>query len=593
MPMTVRIAALICIAMCSASAADDARWFPVQATPKRVVRTVDAEFPEPRLAYQMLVQSVAGLAAKSVNEGNGDELVWITTGNADIERWGEALRNRQNAAPTSGPFTPWELVNRFQANGIIKGYILCKLDASKGALNEHRSGMDVSVNVATSLAGLLDGVIIDEQLETEAKAHGLKLLIDVRDKTQDWCFETYRDQFNRRLLCAQDPKKPHVRDMAIAQKALTIYGDGETTQAVLKWLEPVSPIIGWNGGDEFETTRASTVQGHFQTATDWCMNLPVLMAGSERTEPAKVKAFDPHGIDWSDRRSAVSFVSSDGDNVQWLEGSFFGNPNYWGSPERGKSPYGWSCCFTHLQQLCPPAIDFAVETQRPNDRWIEWGGGYYYPDLFASERTDRWELLAKHAQRTWELMVRNNTRVIGFNVANPQSPDALRAYETFAAQTDGLLGILVFQYAPYEGGAGTRWWVKDKRGVEIPVITARYSVWEHANDRPRAGTPAKVAREILEDASSARQEGTPRYDWAIAHAWSYFQRAPGNDEDAETIDQRSAARHGGERGYVPMLWCAERLHTETRAIDPEELLWRVRMERDPKSTKEAIDRMHP
>jgi hypothetical protein len=48
-------------------------------------------------------------------------------------------------------------------------------------------------------------------------------------------------------------------------------------------------------------------------------------------------------------------------------------------------------------------------------------------------------------------MRRSNTRVIGFNVARPSSDDALKAYATFAGETDGLLGILAFQYAPYEG----------------------------------------------------------------------------------------------------------------------------------------------
>ena len=180
--------------------------------------------------------------------------------------------------------------------------------------------MDCSVNVATSLAGIVDGIIVDEKLEREAKAHGLTRLIDARDKTQAWCFENYRDQFNRRMVCTQDPRKPNVRDFAIAQKAFTVYGYDEPTPAVMKWLEPLSPILGWNGGDEFKTTDMSTRWGHIQTSTDWCNNLPVLMAGAEKIDQAKVPAFDPRTIDWNDQRSAVSFVSTDGDNVQWLSG---------------------------------------------------------------------------------------------------------------------------------------------------------------------------------------------------------------------------------------------------------------------------------
>jgi len=173
---------------------------------------------------------------------------------------------------------------------------------------------------------------------------------------------------------------------------------------------------------------------------------PVLMAGAERAGQSRVKNLDPGTIDWNDKRSAVSSISTDGDNVQWFEGSFFrgsAGKSYWGNPERGKIPFGWSCCFAQLSQLCPGAIDYAVSTQSPNDSLIEWGGGYYFPDLFCMDRADRWELLAQHARRTWTRMQKNNTHVIGFNVAKIDTPDALKSCEVFAHQTDGLLAILV------------------------------------------------------------------------------------------------------------------------------------------------------
>jgi hypothetical protein len=569
----------------------DARWWPVQARPAGLVRTGPPRaVPEPRDAYQMLAQSVAGLAAKAVNEGRGDEMVWVGTGNPDVEEWYSAVIGRKDpAGPVArGEFDPWELVDRYASRGIIKGYILYRADRSPGALNEHRPGMDLSVNVATTLAGVLDAVVVEEALEADARAHGLKRLLDARDKTQAWCFATYRDRFNRRLLYTQDPRKPYARDLAIAQHSLTIYGPGEPLAEAMKWLEPLSPILGWNGGDEFEAARLSSVYGHLQTATDWCMNLPVLMAGSEREPPRRVKPLDPRTIDWNDRRSGICFVGSDGDNVQWVTGNFFGNPSYWSSPDRGKIPFGWSMCLAQLAQLCPPAIDRAVTSQGPNDRFIEWGGGYYYPDLFAAERADRWALLARHAGRTWSLMRRTGTRVIGFNVAKYDSPDVRKAYEIFAGETDGLLAILVFQYAPYEAGAGTVYWVKDKSGAEVPVITARYSIWADANDRPRAGTPAKVAREIRDTLAATPAGELPKYDWAIAHAWSYFRHAPGTDESAENPAPGSSPEKNADRGYTPVTWCAERLPADVRVIDPEEMAWRLRMRRNPAQTRAAI-----
>src|SRR5258708_2178008 len=151
-------------------------------------------------------------------------------------------------------------------------------------------------------------------------------------------------------------------------------------------------------------------------------------------------------------------------------------------------------------------------------------------------------------------MKKTNTRMSGFNFTRHDSPDARKACEVIARQTDGLLGILVFQYYPYEGGAGKTFWVKDHSGIEVPVITARYSIWEHSNDRARARTPAKIAREIRETVKKTPPAEMPRYDWAITHAWSYFKKAPGGDENAENLPQANAAAEGGVRGYSPVTW---------------------------------------
>jgi hypothetical protein len=597
-----QICQLACVALIVShvpfsATADETRWWPVQAMPKALVRLRQNEPPPLRAASEMTAQSVAGLAAKAVNESRADEMVWVGTDNVDIEDWLARLLKRQPQLELRGTFSLWDLVDRYSRQGIIKGYILYRSDPSKGDLNQHRPAMDCSVNVATSLAGLLDGIIVDESLEGEAKQHGLKMLVDVRGKTQAWCFETYRDGFNRHMLCTQDPRKPNIRDLAIAQKTLTVFGYAAPVPAAMKWLEPLSPILGWNGGDEFKTTQMSTTWGHIQTATDWAVNLPVLMAGTERTKPASVRIFDPRTIDWKDTRSAVSFVTSDGDNIDTFEGSFFRGREggtYWGNPDRGRIPFGWSCCFAHLSQLCPEAIDYAVANQSPNDWFLEWGGGYYYPDLFGLDRPNRWELLAQHARRTWALMKRTNTRVIGFNVTKFDSPGALKAYAVFAGQTDGLLAILVWQYDCYEQGAGKMFWVKDRNGVEVPVISARYSIWNHTNRRPRSGTPAKVAREIRQTVENAPPAEQPRYDWVNVHAWSWFKKAPGAGEDAEDMpddipqDLEHAEPHGGQRAYSPVTWCVDRLPANIRAVSPEELIWRIRMKHNPAQTKTLI-----
>jgi hypothetical protein len=578
----------------SSMAAGQTSPWPAQALPKGIVRTVpEGQFPAPKMGSRMLVQSLAGLAAKAVNEGRGDELVWVSGGNVDVETWYGKFMAAHPDVTDRGSYGPWDLVDRYTKLGLIKGYILYRLDHSDRKTEKYAPDIDISVNVATSLSGILDGIIIDESMEAEAKRHGLTLLMDARGKTDKWCFETYRDQFNRRMLFTQDPTKVTARDYAIAHKALALFGYNESNEPgreVMEWLEPLSPIVGWNGGDEQKTTKLSTIYGNFQTCTDWSFNLPVLMAGADGQPSRKPPLFDPSTIDWNDHRSGVSYVLSDGDNIQWWQTTFFHNSagGFWDTPDRGKIPFGWSCPFSNLAEVSPQPMNLAIDTRTPNDWFLEWGGGYFYPDFFAMARPDRWDLLAKETDRIWQAMKQTGTQIVAFNMIHADSPDALKAYEVMAGETDGLLAIFVFQYNPYEGGQGKVFWVKDKRGLDVPVITCRYSIWYHKAKAPLAGTPAKVARLIKDTVASTPAENLPRYDWIICHAWSYFKQTPGNDEAAEDLDIDTGKAEGGVRGYSPAYWSAQRLPQDIRVISPPELAWRIRMQHDPEQTKQLL-----
>ena len=61
----------------------------------------------------MMVQSVAGLAAKAVNESRGDEMVWVDSGNPDVEDWLTRLLLAHPGLQKSGAFEPWDLVDRY------------------------------------------------------------------------------------------------------------------------------------------------------------------------------------------------------------------------------------------------------------------------------------------------------------------------------------------------------------------------------------------------------------------------------------------------------------------------------------------------
>jgi hypothetical protein len=77
--------------MVMAEVVDENRWWPTQKPPRTVIRATIAVRIEPTNSppyyhsgidngpVHMLVESLAGLAAKAVNEGRSEEMVWINT----------------------------------------------------------------------------------------------------------------------------------------------------------------------------------------------------------------------------------------------------------------------------------------------------------------------------------------------------------------------------------------------------------------------------------------------------------------------------------------------------------------------------------
>ncbi len=563
----------------------DDRWWPVQKAPAAVVKTIEWHRFEPVTspsgrtmagpfgATHMTVQSLAGLTARAVNEGRLDEMIWIDTPDPNYRRWYDRLVKRLGLTE-QGPFTVWELVQRYRDKGLVRGYVLYSFDHSEGGLFTKRPDMDRSVNVATSVAGLLGGILIEEGQEARALELGLKRLLDARGKTPSWCFNTYREQFSRRLLLVQDPKDARNRAMAVAHRCMVAFGQEEPVPQIMAWLEPLSPIMGWNCGDEFSFTFQATRFGHFQTASNYCLNLPVLSAGSDRAVFKRVRQVDPKELDPDDARHLVSFVMTDGDNLQWMMGGFFGpTQTYWDHPQHGRFPFSWTTCMGHLSQMCPQAVDYLAETLPSGASLVQYNGGYYYPDLFGCDRPEP-NLLARHARRISKQMQRTGVSVLGFICRDVSSDAAMRAYRTFAKEIDGLSGMIAVQYTPYEGGHGEVYWVKNARGQEIPVVTVRYCIWA-GSPTPGSGTPAKIARLLNTTAADAEQKGHRSQSVVMVHAWSRFREAAGEDETAEEVP----AGGTGTAGLSPVAWCVQRLEPRTRVVSAEELMWRLRARR--------------
>lgn len=548
--------------------ADSAYGWPAQKAPAIIVTCRIEKGNDQRETN--LAQSVSGLAAQALNEGKTNEGVWIAVSNPNYAIYYRSLVKRLKAKE-GGNFTAWQLVDRYLAKDLIHGYILYD-----------QKRLDNSINLATVYAGLLKGLLVDVTEEAQAQQKGLNKLFDATDKTPDLSsFLAIKDQVNKNLMVLCNPEFPNNRDYAIAHKGLVWYGVDSTLKGLLSWIAPLSPVIGWNKGGEFQHIEPCTRYGLINTATDWCMNLTLLSIYQPKA-PTKIRTLSPKNIKWEDSSHYQSFVMSDGDNMQWTFGDFISSKDYWSNPNNSAVKMSFTSCVVNLSAAGRDVYDHLQQTQPTNVSVVEYGGGYFYPDLFATATGEPEKWLRELAKRMNKQMKLTGVKVLGFIFRNMASEAAQRAYRIFSEEVEDLTGIIAVQYSPYNGGHGKIYWVKNKKGIDIPVVTARYQLWYNLK-KEGSGNPEELTNWINKDELAASTTA-PAMSWTIVHAWSRFTE-PGYSA-GNVANTEDAKRHGtGERGVTPVKWIADRLSPNTKVVSIEELLWRIRMQYYPADTK--------
>ncbi len=532
-------------------------WF-VQQSPKSIIICNGEGLKQPE---SMLLESLSGLCGQAVNDGMFDEMVWIDFANVSYKQIFQSSLKILNIY-TPKKMDVWELLKYLESKKIVKGYILYKADRSKGENYTKREGINYSSNVATVYAGLLKGILVEESLEAQIKKTGLKRLKDVRNESPDICFARCKALLNRGSAISIDPKVSNCRDIAIAQKLMTYYGNGPFSEQILEWVTPLSPILGWNCGNEDEYTGAITRWGHYNTASNWCHNLPIIMAASDKMKPLAVHEKQQSNIQLSDTIAYHSFVVSDGDNMQWVMGNFLDNSTYMGNGEKNPSAVSWTLCPVNLSVVSTSTWNRFVSMKKDNSSVIEYGGGYQYPDEFAINRPNREELLTEFARRMNWHFKKLNIKIFGFICKDVFCKEARQAYEIYAREIEGLTGMIAIQYNPYNMG-GDIIWVKNKENAEIPVVTAKFTIWANLRHNPLSGSPDYIAALINRDAAQATNQKDKPLSWTIIHAWSDFSK---------NISSSVKPVKGYNAGKVS----EHLLSPQIKDVPLNELLWRIR-----------------
>lgn len=533
--------------------------WPVQRAPEKIIICER----KGTLAEIMLLESLSGLAAKAVNEGKFNEMVWMDINNDSYKSLYESSLKALNISDVK-KMDLWSLVDYLRKKKIINGYVLYKLEEK---YDQHNIS-DYSSNVATVYASLLSGILIDESLRTKAQQHQLKELKDVRKESLEECFNKNSKKLNNSSALSIHPAVTNMRDYAIAHK-LMLYSDKKALiEKVLEWVKPMSPILGWGCGDEYDFTSLISEWGHYNTASDWCFNLPFISSTFGKVELKKAKEISLKDIDLCDKSSFHSFVMSDGDNMQWTIGNFTRNKCYAGNEEMNKTGVSWTLCPINLSVISPFTWNELVDLQGNKNSYIEYGGGYQYPDLFAIKRPNRSELLREFAQRINFHLNQIGIKVFGFICRDVMSSNSQEAFQIYAEELTGITGMLAVQYFPYELGENILWY-KNNKGIDIPVVTASYSLWDEVHKgRPYCGTPEYVASLINRDVISLEPKKDNALSWTIVHAWSDFKKS-------SRITELPAV------GMNPIIATEKLLLNEIKTISINELLWRIRMKYHP------------
>ena len=203
----------------------------------------------------MAFETAAGLAARAVLQGRGDAMLLEDVRNTGYIRWRAGMEKLVQPRCIDVADT-WDAIARLRDAGLVRGYVLYRYDANARGFHE-QGPIDESVNVATSICSLVDGVAVSERLQQRAEALGLQLLADVRERDEAWCLQQYGDRLSRGLLTMADPKSRVARHLGVALEALTLSRPGPVHDAAEKLWE--QQFEGWlHSFEDYLTDNART-----------------------------------------------------------------------------------------------------------------------------------------------------------------------------------------------------------------------------------------------------------------------------------------------------------------------------------------------
>ena len=428
----------------------------------------------------VLLEALQGMLAQQ----EAEETLWLSFPHGDRVWLEDLATNYGVTLDRSYKTDPWGVVRHFRDR--VRGYILYDL------------GQD-SENVATSLAGVYQVLPVTPELEQAALELGLEKLLDVRGKNEEWCFENYREDLSQQVVCLLN-KNIHdaLRDYAVARKALVFdSGQADFMRRVFKAVKRGGLVLGWGGCEEDEFVTAASQYDLSVVPADHAHNLSVL---SRFSPPTLRQKHHVSRLTTEEKVHYVTFIMTDGDNVQWLLNDFAVDERWFGSHLRGSFPMGWTISPT-LLDLAPTAIRCLYDKATEKDFFIcgPSGRGYFYPSHLPHLRDEAARLNRYLEEADLGIICLLDVGYHGF------CQEKLEPYATLSS----VIGGFWLWYDDYAGRKGDIIFVNGK-----PFVSARFKLWGGED----GGDPASVAAAI--NALPADPHSIQGYSVVTVHPWT-------------------------------------------------------------------------
>jgi hypothetical protein len=524
------------------------------------------------LPYTNMCESLAGIVNRAVENKESNYAIWLEESSNHSY---ELCKNYLSSIGSNkqGEDDGISLLKSGVFSKLIKGYILTDI-----------TNNPESATYATVAAHVYSAIIVDIRDKAAYDALGLTMLVDAREKTTLDSWTEYKDQCNNKSLVMMATGTSDMKDFAIANNLffINLYNSKGNNKNILNdvldWLNSCSPIYGWEGQDEHSFVEPITEKGHLMIPCDHFMNMMLTSLNyTQRQTGMLANVINPADRVYTDNdtNKYVSYYLSDGDNVQWIFNDWY--DGWFKNKQSCTMKMAFGIPSTNISMIAPPVYQYIFDNQNAENTLVEnCGGGYIYADSYANKK-DQQSYLSDLAKKVSANMRQHRMKVLGLFTNEATSESAKSAYETFIKANNLLEGIIVIQYYPYNGGHGTVYWYKNSDGIEIPVITIRYSLWNFGkNNSNGQGTPAYVA--------SLLQKDQPNYSIIDVHSWSSFA-----DIGSSNSLTAEATTGGNISGAGSAALCQRRLPSDYKCVSLQELIWRMRMKHNKEQTTKFLN----